>query len=88
MADIGAGAIDSLRKGVTGVVSQAGESSYDDAVNIWNGAITRRPAVVASCTSSSDVAGAWPSRNSMDSRCRFAVADTTMPASHFATAAS
>jgi hypothetical protein len=34
---------------LTGVVSQAGESAYDDAVNIWNGAVTRRPAVVASC---------------------------------------
>ncbi len=55
MADTGAGDLDTLRVDFTGVVSQAGESSYDDAVNIWNGAITRRPSVVASCASSSDV---------------------------------
>ena len=58
MADIGAGALDTLRMDLTGVVSQAGESAYDDAVNIWNGAIARRPAVVASCASSTDVAAA------------------------------
>src|ERR1700749_3072579 len=58
MADIANGAIDTLRMDFTGVVSQVGESGYDDAVNIWNGAITRRPAVVASCASSSDVAAA------------------------------
>ena len=58
MADIGVGDLDTLRDDFTGVVSQAGESSYDDAVNIWNGAITRRPALVASCATSSDVAAA------------------------------
>ncbi len=58
MADIGAGAVDTLRMDFTGVVSQAGESAYDNAVNIWNGAIARRPAVVASCASSTDVAAA------------------------------
>ena len=58
MADIAAGAIETLRKDVAGVVSQAGDSAYDDAVNIWNAAITRRPAVVASCMGSSDVAAA------------------------------
>ena len=58
MADIGPGALDTLRTDLTGVVSQAGESAYDDAVNIWNGAIARRPAVVASCASSTDVAAA------------------------------
>ena len=58
MADIGAGAVDTLRVDFTGVVSFAGESAYDDAVNIWNGAISRRPAVVASCASSSDVVAA------------------------------
>jgi hypothetical protein len=58
VADIGAGTFDTFRANFTGVVSQAGESAYDDAVNIWNGAITRRPAVVASCASSDDVAAA------------------------------
>jgi FAD/FMN-containing dehydrogenase len=58
MADIEVGSLDALRVDFIGVVSQAGENAYDDAVNIWNGAITRRPAVVASCASSGDVAAA------------------------------
>ena len=37
--------------GSNAVVSTPGEAGYDEAVNIWNGAITRRPAVVAGCTS-------------------------------------
>lgn len=52
------GAVDELRVGISGNVSRPGEAGYDDAVNIWNRAIARRPAVVASCTSSSDVAAA------------------------------
>ena len=41
-----------------GTVSTPGESRYDEAVNIWNGAIRRRPAVVAGCATSGDVAAA------------------------------
>ena len=37
------------------VVSTPGEAGYDDAVRIWNAAITRRPSVVVGCTSDSDV---------------------------------
>jgi FAD/FMN-containing dehydrogenase len=58
MAKITAETIDGLRAGVGGKVSLPGEAGYDEAVNIWNGAVTRRPAVVASCASSSDVATA------------------------------
>ena len=50
MANITAGAVDELQAGLGGIVSQPGESGYDEAVNIWNAAISRRPAVVASCT--------------------------------------
>jgi FAD/FMN-containing dehydrogenase len=58
MADITTGALDALCEAVNGTVSTPGEPGYDEAVNIWNAAITRRPAVVASCTSSGDVAKA------------------------------
>ena len=59
MANITAATVDALQTSIGGKVSQPGEAGYDEAVNIWNGAITRRPAVVASCASSSDVAAAF-----------------------------
>ncbi len=49
-------AIDELRAGIGGKVFEPGEAGYDEAINIWNAAISRRPAVVASCASSADVA--------------------------------
>ena len=58
MADIGAGTLDTLRWTSRAWSVKPARVAYDDAVNIWNGAITRRPAVVASCASSSDVAAA------------------------------
>ena len=58
MANMRAGAVDGLRTEIGGSVAEPGEPGYDAAVNIWNGAIVRRPALVASCTSSSDVAAA------------------------------
>lgn len=53
-----AGAVDELRTGIKGTVAQPGEEGYDEAVSIWNSAIARRPAIVARCTNSSDVAAA------------------------------
>lgn len=58
MADITAGSLDTLRSEFAGVVAEAGEDGYDEAVNIWNGAITRRPAVVTRCTNNADVVAA------------------------------
>ena len=58
MATMTAGAVDGLRTEIGGTVAEPGEAGYDVAVNIWNGAIVRRPALVASCTNSSDVAAA------------------------------
>ena len=49
MAEIAVDKVNELRKSFGGEVSLPGSSSYDEAVRIWNGAITRRPAVVASC---------------------------------------
>jgi FAD/FMN-containing dehydrogenase len=58
VAKIEAGAVAKLQKIVTGTVAEPGQPGYDDAVNIWNAAISRRPAVAVSCTSSADVAAA------------------------------
>jgi FAD/FMN-containing dehydrogenase len=57
MADLTAVAQE-LRGAIGGKVFEPGEAGYAEAVNIWNGAIDRRPAMVASCASSSDVAAA------------------------------
>ncbi len=56
MANIAAEAIAALAVAIGGRVSQPGEPGYDEAVNIWNAAAgaTRRPALVASCTSSAE----------------------------------
>ncbi|HVA70018.1 MAG TPA: FAD-binding oxidoreductase [Acidimicrobiales bacterium] len=43
---------------MVGRVSRPGEINYDAAVSIWNGAITRRPAIVASCANNDDVVAA------------------------------
>ncbi len=58
MAGISGDAVETLRAGMTGVVALASETNYDEAVNIWNGAVSRRPAVVARCTTTADVAAA------------------------------
>jgi FAD/FMN-containing dehydrogenase len=52
------GGLDTLRGAIDGGVSLPGEAAYDTAVSVWNGVIKRRPAVVASCVSSGDVAAA------------------------------
>jgi FAD/FMN-containing dehydrogenase len=50
--------VGSLVDAIDGAVSLPGEPGYDAAVAIWNGVIERRPAAVAGCTSSGDVAAA------------------------------
>ncbi|MGH9154881.1 MAG: FAD-binding oxidoreductase, partial [Acidimicrobiales bacterium] len=56
MANITTEGVAALQAAIGGRVSQPGETGYDDAVNIWNAAApARRPALVASCTSSADV---------------------------------
>jgi hypothetical protein len=58
MAAISNTAIEELRTAVAGVVAVPGEPGYDEAVNIWNGAITKRPGVVCRCTTDADVIAA------------------------------
>jgi FAD/FMN-containing dehydrogenase len=43
---------------LTGTAAEPGSDAYEQAVAIWNGAIQRRPAVVARCVTSTDVATA------------------------------
>ncbi|HUR75900.1 MAG TPA: FAD-binding oxidoreductase [Sporichthya sp.] len=50
--------VDDLRTGFHGTLFAPGEEGYDEARRVWNGDIDRRPAVVARCADTSDVAAA------------------------------
>lgn len=56
MAETGQG-LETLREALsdTAAACLPGEVGYDEAVRIWNAAITRRPSVVVRCTSDNDV---------------------------------
>jgi hypothetical protein len=47
--------IDELRTRFRGALLQPGEEGYDEARRIWNGAIDRRPALIARCAGADDV---------------------------------
>jgi FAD/FMN-containing dehydrogenase len=49
------GAFGDLRAAFRGALLRPGEEGYDEARRIWNGAIDRRPAVIARCAGSDDV---------------------------------
>jgi FAD/FMN-containing dehydrogenase len=49
---------DELRVRFRGALLRPGEEGYDDARRIWNGAIDRRPALIARCAGADDVATA------------------------------
>jgi len=51
-------AVAGLRGRFRGVLLGPGEGGYDEARRVWNGAIDRRPALVARCVDADDVAGA------------------------------
>lgn len=50
--------VDGLRGAMTGAVVLPGEAGFDDARSIWNGAIDRKPALIARCRTAGDVAAA------------------------------
>ena len=50
--------LDLLRSALCGTVTGPDDVGYEDARRLWNAAIDRRPAVVAQCLSSEDVAAA------------------------------
>ena len=45
-----------LRSTFRGALLRPGEEGYDEARRIWNGAIDRRPALIARCAGADDVA--------------------------------
>jgi hypothetical protein len=50
--------ITELRSRFRGALLRPGEEGYDETRRIWNGAIDRRPAIIARCVGADDVAGA------------------------------
>ncbi|MGE3917392.1 MAG: FAD-binding oxidoreductase [Hyphomicrobiaceae bacterium] len=54
-ADIAKSDVSAFRSSVSGPVLMPADAGYDEARRVWNGNIDRRPALVARCTSVSDV---------------------------------
>jgi FAD/FMN-containing dehydrogenase len=52
---MGDGAVDALREGFEGAVMEAGDPGYDDGCKLFNSMMSRQPAVIARCASTSDV---------------------------------
>jgi hypothetical protein len=52
---VGARPIEDLRARFRGALLQPGEEGYDEARRVWNGAIDRRPALIARCAGADDV---------------------------------
>src|SRR3954454_23392130 len=50
--------LEALRTGLTGLVLEPGGVGYDDARHVHNGLVDRRPALIARCRTTSDIADA------------------------------
>src|SRR4029453_8423291 len=50
--------ISRLAEGFAGELLEPGDRGYDEARAVWNGAIDRRPALIARCTGAADVVAA------------------------------
>ena len=50
--------ISALRDRFRGALLRPGEEGYDEARRVWNGAIDRRPAMIARCAGTDDVQAA------------------------------
>lgn len=53
-----AGSLDALRASFSGSVLQPGDDTYEDARRVHNGLVDRRPALIARCQNTADVADA------------------------------
>jgi FAD/FMN-containing dehydrogenase len=53
-----AAAVSTFRERFRGALLRPGEEGYDEARQVWNGAIDRRPALIARCAGADDVAEA------------------------------
>ncbi|HEU4797474.1 MAG TPA: FAD-dependent oxidoreductase, partial [bacterium] len=51
-------AIEQLRSGFAGMLIDPAHADYEHARGVWNGMITRRPALIARCTGVADVQAA------------------------------
>jgi FAD/FMN-containing dehydrogenase len=51
-------AVAELRAGFRGQIVERGDPGYDESRKIWNGSISRRPALIARCAGVADVIGA------------------------------
>ena len=49
---------DELRAAISGPVALPGEELYDEGSRVWNGAVRRRPAIIAFCRQPEDVQAA------------------------------
>lgn len=54
-AGVGAAAVGKLRGRFRGALLRPGEEGYEEARRVWNGAIDRRPALIARCAGADDV---------------------------------
>jgi hypothetical protein len=55
ISEIAPASLGNLRAQFRGALLQPGEEGYDEARRIWNGAIDRRPALIARCAGADDV---------------------------------
>ncbi len=52
---LGGGSVEELKRALAGDVIVPGDPEYETARRVWNGAIDRRPALIARCASVTDV---------------------------------
>jgi len=83
-----AGAAGALRERFRGDLLQPGDDGYQSARKIWNGAIDKRPALIARCTGVADVRAAVQFARERNLVVAVRGGATTSPARPYATKAS